>query len=472
MAENELINENVLVAFVDTSALDPMFNDYSHMEHQFVALKKHIDSKKLILLTHEIAIREMENHIREEVSKQLEKLSGVQGSKELVLLRSIKKYAPLLGAVDKETIIADSIKALRAQLKKIGILILKTGTISVKSLLDDYFLSKPPFGSKSKKSEFPDAIMFQSLIRAIGEEHKIHIVAKDGDWENVCKTRRNLVKHKNLAELLNYINKDNAASSSIKTYLTSPATAALIEAKLQEIISNVDFKVDGLTYDRKGLVEGYQYDEIEYVGAEGLGYNIHTIEDIECSSDPDNNTIRAIVTIVGGANITLKCSYFNEEKSAWDNETHEYLWKVYETVEEVHEFLFPVRLTITGVCDQQLDIEKYQLVLTDELAQLNYTTLIERNYIADYDDYDPGFQVEKIFSCPHCGNDIKVDLMSDSTDCVSSSERQMGIEREYNVDVFGYCPHCNGEYQITGTIWEYPENCCNYEQDIKISKAE
>lgn len=80
--------------------------------------------------------------------------------------------------------------------------------------------------------------------------------------------------------------------------------------------------------------------------------------------------------------------------------------------------------------------------------------------------------MEKIFSCPHCGNDIKVDLMSDSTDCVSSSERQMGIEREYNVDVFGYCPHCNGEYQITGTIWEYPENCCNYEQDIKISKAE
>ena len=42
---------------------------------------------------------------------------------------------------------------------------------------------------------------------------------------------------------------------------------------------------------------------------------------------------------------------------------------MYETVEEVHEFLFPVRLTIIGVCDQQLDIEKYQLVLTDELAQ-------------------------------------------------------------------------------------------------------
>ena len=29
MANNDFIIENVLVAFVDTSALDPMFNDYT-----------------------------------------------------------------------------------------------------------------------------------------------------------------------------------------------------------------------------------------------------------------------------------------------------------------------------------------------------------------------------------------------------------------------------------------------------------
>ena len=71
MMPSDLIVENVLVAFVDTSAIDPMYNDFSAMEHQFAALKKHIESKKLILLTHEIAVREMERHIREEVPKQL-----------------------------------------------------------------------------------------------------------------------------------------------------------------------------------------------------------------------------------------------------------------------------------------------------------------------------------------------------------------------------------------------------------------
>lgn len=64
----------------------------------------------------------------------------------------------------------------------------------------------------------------------------------------------------------------------------------------------------------------------------------------------------------------------------------------------------------------------------------------------------------------NCKNEIRVDLISDATDCVSSSERQMGIKCEYNVDVNGYCPICKNEYQITGEVWEYPENCFNYEQ--------
>ena len=63
MSNDELIIDNVLIAFVDTSAIDPMYNDYRNMEHQFAALKKHIESNKLTILTHEIAVKEMENHI-------------------------------------------------------------------------------------------------------------------------------------------------------------------------------------------------------------------------------------------------------------------------------------------------------------------------------------------------------------------------------------------------------------------------
>ena len=468
MANNDLITENVIVAFVDTSAIDPMFNDYNNMEHQFAALKKHIASNKLILVTHEIAVREMENHIREEVAKQIEKYTSVQNSRELVLLKNIRRYDSLFSSADKERIITDTIKTLKDKLKEVGILVLKTGTISVKTLLDDYFSSKPPFGAKGKKSEFPDAIMLQSLIRAVGEEHRLHIIAKDGDWENVCKTNKNLVSHKSLANFLDYINKDNVASSAIKTHLAKPAIAEQIKSKLKEIMETIDFKVDGLTYDRKGLVEGYSYDEIELLKIADVSYIIHTIEDIDCSSESENSTITAIVTIVGSAHITFDCSFFDEANSLWDSEEHEYIYKEYGKATEIHEFLFPVRLTLSGDYKANLQITDYTLIQTEELASLNSGTLIDREYISDY--YDPGFHVDKILSCPHCRKDIKVDLISDGTDCVSSSERQMGIEREYCVDVIGICPHCQETYRVTGEVWEYPENCCNLEQNIKIAK--
>lgn len=468
MASDNIIAENVIVAFVDTSAIDPMFNDYNNMEHQFVALKKHIASNKLILLTHEIAVREMESHIREEVTKQIEKYTNIQNSRELVLLKNVRRYTSLFSGADKEKIIADTTKSLKTKLKDIGILVLKTGTISVKALLDDYFFLNPPFGEKGKKSEFPDAIMFQSLMRSIGEEHRLHIIAKDGDWENVCKTRKTLVYHKGLANFLDYINKDNVASSAIKTYLTKAAIAEQIKLKLKEIIEIIDFKVDGLTYDRKGLVEGYSYDKTELLRVSDIGYFIHTIEDIDCSRETEDSTITAIVTIVGSAHITLECSYFDEANSIWDREDHEYIYKEYGRATEIHEFLFPVRLTLSGDYKANLEITDYTLIETEEFAALNSGTLIDREYISDY--YDLGFHVDKILSCPYCNKDVKVDLISDGTDCVSLTERQMGIEREYCVDVVGICPHCLETYRITGEVWEYPENCCNLEQNIKISK--
>lgn len=468
MASCDFMHENVLVAFVDTSVIDPTCNDYASMEHQFVALKKHIDSHKLILLTHEIAMREMENHIREALTKQADRLISAQKSKELVLLQSIKQYAPFFKTIDQEKIIADAIKALKAKIADIGITILKTGNISVKTLLDDYFSSTPPFGAKDKKSEFPDAIMLQSLTKAVDEGHRIHIIAKDGDWERACTSRKQLVLHKHLGTLLDQINKDNIASSAIKGFLSTPSIQKKVNAEFRNMIECMDFHVDGLYYDRKGIAEGHEYNEIELINIENIDYSIHAIEDIDCSSSSEDNIITAIVTVLGSARITVNCSFLDEENSAWDNETHDYIFKSHGNIHETHELLFPVRLTLTGDYQKELQITNYSLIGTQDLTSLGNFTLINREYISEYDS--PSFHVEKILSCPSCSRDIKADLISDGTDCVFSSERQMGLEREYRVDVIGSCPHCNEEYHITGQVWEYPENCCNCEQDIKIRK--
>ena len=71
-------------AFVDTSVLDPMYNDYSKLEKVFQNLKKHISNNKLVLFTHEIAIREVMKHIQEQIPKQLDGYRKIQKCKELI----------------------------------------------------------------------------------------------------------------------------------------------------------------------------------------------------------------------------------------------------------------------------------------------------------------------------------------------------------------------------------------------------
>lgn len=381
MFDNNFVNENVIVAFIDTSSIDPMFNNYNNMEHLFSALKKHINSNKLILITHEIALREMENHIKDRIPKQIEKYTAIQASKEFSLLKMSEKYQYIFNSIDSEQIIADTIKIFREKLKEIGIVILKTGTISVNKLLDDYFFSRSPFGTKNKKAEFPDAIMLQSLIRAVGEDKKIHIIAYDGDWENVCETSENLFLHKNLNIFLDYINKDNIASSAIKTYLSKSSTKELVTTKLDEIIQEIDFSVDGRSFDAD---EGYIYDEVELLKVYDISYVLHTIEDIICTSFTEDYLIEAVVTIVGSANIKFNCTYFDEENSIWDSVDHEYIYQEYGRNIETHEFLFPIRLVITGDYKKDLEITDYKLVEETDISSLGGWTLIKREHVSDH----------------------------------------------------------------------------------------
>lgn len=46
---------------------------------------------------------------------------------------------------------------------------------------------------------------------------------------------------------------------------------------------------------------------------------------------------------------------------------------------------------------------------------------------------------------------------------VSSSERPMGTENQYEIDHEAECPSCGKSYKIMGTICEYPVLALNYD---------
>lgn len=73
----------------------------------------------------------------------------------------------------------------------------------------------------------------------------------------------------------------------------------------------------------------------------------------------------------------------------------------------------------------------------------------------------------KVFSCPKCGNTIKINLFDYVTD-TSSYDRPMGDEIEHSIECDDICPTCNYKYTISGAIWEYSVGAENY-NDLKIS---
>lgn len=468
MAKNIETIELIHLAFLDTNVIDPTKNNYDRLKSELDILKKHVDKGNVYLITNEIVIKEVQNHIFKEVKSHNEQLPFASNCKELLLLKDNKEYEALFKGFEANKMARDIFSEFKKHLKKLDVQILKNDHISVKKLLKDYFESNPPFSSGDKKSEFPDAIMYQALKRFLNDDEKIHIISSDGDWHKICEQEPNFICHKTIKSFLDYLNKDDQYCEVIRNYLSSKNAHKKIFENLEDIIYTTQFKVYGGYTDRDGIFSGFDYDYSELEEILNLDFNLDTIDDIVHSEKADS----AVITILCYADLVMRCTYFDEEHSIWDDEEHRYIHSVYEGNIEKHEFIIPVEITLEGGNEKDMVVDNFDIIDTDfDISILDEQTRIDRISLKDYYNYrNEVFQLERIFKCPYCERDIKLDLISDETECVCSDERSMGIENEYAIKIQGICPHCRKAYRVSGKIWEYPLGSYNCEEDVKITK--
>lgn len=482
--ENKIIDEEAvidlpLIAFLDTSVIDPMFNNF-FFNKDFEILKKHVDNNNVSLITHEIVINEVRSHINDKLKIHIEKFECIQKSRELLIAKSMKEFQRYFYKISENEIIEKTFKKFITLMKLIKVEVLKTGNFSSKKLLCDYFQNKPPFGKKDKKYEFPDAIMLQSLKRNVKQNDKIHILANDGDWKNVCDQDDCFILHKSLKEFLDYLNNDNKIRVKIKEFISSLNTQKIVFDKIKEILESITFTIHGLEYDRKGIISGHEYDETIITDIFDVEYKLDTIEDISLTSTDKEQVIQSTLTILCSAKIKAECNFLDEESSGWDSESGEYIYKEYVKVDETHEILFSLQLELKAIYNNEqlnFDIVTFEIIDDDyDISKLNNMTLINREYNNNTNNmeeewYSEGkFIVERVFICPHCGKEIVINLISGDTECVATSERNMGIESEYSISVQGNCSHCKNGFEVVGSVWEYPVLAFNYEQGVKIIK--
>jgi PIN domain len=137
----------------------------------------------------EVVLRELISLFEEKAKGAVEALSKTIRDGDLngqLTVDQKKQLQMVLQAMEAPTDHAQ--QQLKDFIAKTNAHIVAADTVPMKPILDAYFGNQPPFSTKGKKSEFPDAISLLAIENwAKSENKKVLAVSKDGDWKTFAK---------------------------------------------------------------------------------------------------------------------------------------------------------------------------------------------------------------------------------------------------------------------------------------------
>jgi hypothetical protein len=70
------------------------------------------------------------------------------------------------------------------------------------NVASSYFSGKPPFASKKKKEDFPDAFIFETVVDLTKDGKHLHVVCADERLRSACSSLSNVAIHKSLDDFI------------------------------------------------------------------------------------------------------------------------------------------------------------------------------------------------------------------------------------------------------------------------------
>lgn len=214
---------------------------------------------------------------------------------------------------------------------------LDTSNIKLEEILDNYFAVLPPFeNSEKKRKEFPDAFIAEEIKQRFGSDEIVAIISQDKGFKKACCDSKNHLFFSSLGELYNTLSKNeeeyDAAHELIKSNCDS------IIQTIKGMIDDGCIEVRGLSYDKDGIAEGYDYSETYLEHCHLSGMRLHTIDDI------DGDIITASLWIQG--NMAVNCYFEDFDNSPWDPEEKEYIYVDVKHILEKHDARFACRIEL------------------------------------------------------------------------------------------------------------------------------
>lgn len=331
-----------IAVFIDTNIFDEC---KYHLEgtSPLNILRKFAANEKVNLYTSNIVLGEARKHIIDNVISAYDLLNKhIKEMRRLISPSLLKEtsFAQYYEIPQNNGFEDVAFIKFNEYLEDLHFTILDNTGVDVNQIIDDYFQFRPPFENKEKKkNEFPDAIMIAKIKSHFSEEHPIWIISGDKGFRNAFEGIEGYCCFDKLNEIFDLINEQDEKNTydAIKTHLLDKNVLKNINGLLTEKISDGNFEINGQDCDRKGICDGYDYDEAFIDAITGMELRLSSVDDVS-----DNNVT---VTIECKADISVFCEYDDYSNSAWDSEEKEYLYVGRGQVSEDHSVEFDSTLT-------------------------------------------------------------------------------------------------------------------------------
>lgn len=337
---------------------------------QLGILRRYIQAGKIKLFLNNIVKREVEVHIDKDTENAVEYFEkALKSAKKCVALKSLEQTSLnlWLDLPKKECIKSEVRRQFEQYLQECDATILDNHDIACDDILNDYFLGIAPFEDRdTKKHEFPDAIIVAKLKKEFSEDKKLWVISDDEGLKKALSSNSQFQCLSHLQELYDLINKDDYVYQEITKYFSYDLKQ--IESIIMEKLKTLDIDVDGNDYDRKGLIEGFEYNETDILEISNFRVKLDSVDEISKSN--------AIVTAKCSAHFLVYGNYEDFSNGIWDPEDKEYIFVPHYDVYEEHEADFYCLLKLEF--QQAMPDYKFSIESMDFNIKLDQHTRINR----------------------------------------------------------------------------------------------
>lgn len=395
--------------FVDTQIYENQSFDFSE-RGRLELLKKQVKRGVINLLTSAIVVQEVRKHIKDNVEKKVDEINKKYNSRELAIFRN-SRYENYFKELDSQELVKEALDRFEGYLSDTKAVSLDINTVAISEVLDDYFSGSKPFGSKNKKSEFPDAFNISMVKEYKQGDTPIYVLSGDSDFQDI----EGIYVFKTIDELLNIINIEKVIAQQALKYIAEKYEHGFEEDIKEAFFNNEDsIEIDGYEYDRKGIEGGYKYEEFYLKSVTPISYTKPEVIDYDSK---DQNVIITMQYIV---EFIFDCKFFDENNSTWDSENKEYCYKEYGNIRENHTKEIEVKVSLFYEYDTD-DSDSYPEFTVDSVEIDTYQKFTQRTLNEKGKEILNLPQLVWENYCPDCGCGLTISNDAGNGFCINCS---------------------------------------------------